>query len=512
MRALQPGDPEKIDKYQLIGVLGQGGMGRVYLGRSPDNVIVAVKVMLPDFANHPQIRERFRREMQAAEVLGSGYTASLVGCDPNAKPPWLATKFIVGGSLEAIVNAGPLDLGAVWWLAFGLVKALTEIHACKIVHRDLKPQNVIMASDGPKVIDFGIALHGGAATRLTTFGMRVGTRGFMSPEQLAGDHEIGYPSDIFSLGVVLVHAATGQLPDRDALGRALWTGPVLPSLPAELQPLVQRCLRSDPANRADLDELLSMVLAAKRDRYQQAEPSFWPQPTADRIEVTADGIRGGLPPTVIKSLPDTKLITMPVPEPVNRTGPSLASPDRVLYPAYRPALSVTSVLDRRPGQMRDATEWAIEGDRHLKDGRYDEAEKAYRASLELDPDNEVVLVDLGRTLCPRGRMREAERAFTKALDVNPRLIAARRNLYLAVYHMGGSMPTARRFGEELREACLAVLAVSADSVEGFANLGDAHYTLGQREAGAAAYEAALQLDSKNPRLQEKYDCAALGRR
>jgi tetratricopeptide (TPR) repeat protein len=184
---------------------------------------------------------------------------------------------------------------------------------------------------------------------------------------------------------------------------------------------------------------------------------------------------------------------------------------KVLYPVYRPAPVVTGVLDRRPGQERDATQWAIEGDLHLRAGRYNDAERAYRASLKLEPEDAVVLVDLGRTLSPLGRMREAEQAFTAALEVNPRLIAARRNRYLTVLHMGGSMQTATRFGNELLEACGAVVTVAADSVDAFANLGDAHYTLAQPMAGAAAYEAALQLDGTNSRLQEKYACAAYGR-
>lgn len=123
----------------------------------------------------------------------------------------------------------------------------------------------------------------------------------------------------------------------------------------------------------------------------------------------------------------------------------------------------------------------------------------------------MVLVDLGRTLYSRGRMKEAERAFTSALAISPRLIAARRNLYLAVHHMGGDVPTAKRLGDELQEACNAVLRLSAADAEEYANLGDAHYTLGQRAEGGAAYEAALRLDSDNPRLQEKYEHAAQAR-
>ena len=531
MESLHPGDPERIDKYQLIGVLGQGGMGRVYLGKSPDNVIVAVKVMKTEFASDSHFVARFRREMQAAEVLGNGYTAALVGCDPEARQPWLATKFIVGGSLGAMVGPTrprvppmPLDAGAVWWLAFGLIKALTEIHECGIVHRDLKPANVIMAHDGPKVIDFGVALSlgnfGSAAARLTGLHGRLGTPPFMSPEQLQYDQEIGPPSDIFSLGIVLVYAATGVVLDRDEYGRILWGSAALRSFPGELLPLIQRCLRTRPEDRAELRELLSIVVEGKRS-YQQAEPSFWPQPTAARVGRVGDEIRQGLPASVAERVVsfsrdeetangDTQPLGPGYPPTKHLTETRRARLNGVLYPAYRPALDGSSVFDRHPGQERDATEWAIEGDRDLSAKRWDEAERAYRASLKLDPKNAVVWVDLGRALCPRGRMQEAERAFARALEISPRLIAARRNIYLAVRHMGGSEPAAKLLAEDLREACLAVLELPAAEAEEYANLGDAHFTLGQRAQGAEAYETALRLDSGNPRLQEKYERAAQG--
>ncbi|HEX3924499.1 MAG TPA: tetratricopeptide repeat protein, partial [Streptosporangiaceae bacterium] len=181
--------------------------------------------------------------------------------------------------------------------------------------------------------------------------------------------------------------------------------------------------------------------------------------------------------------------------------------DGMLCAAYRPRAAGDGVLDRRPGQQRDATEGAVDGDRHLKAGRPAEAERAYRASLRLDQANAVVWVDLGRTLYPQGRMREAERA----LDVDPGLIVARRNRYLAVYTMGGSMHAANLLGEELQEACVAVVERSPTDAAGYANLGDAYCTLSQCGPAALAYQAALRMDPDNPRLSEKYEYAVRAR-
>src|SRR3954470_2524699 len=186
-------------------------MGRVYLGYSPGGRAVAVKIVHPELAGDAEFMARFQREVQAAEAVSGAYTAPVVGAGPNDTPPWLATSFVAGPSLaDLVAGLGPLPEAAVWRLAGGLIEALQAIHAQGLVHRDLKPGNILLAADGPRVIDFGIsrALHGASmtATRVT-----MGTPAYMSPEQAQG-HAVGPPSDVFSLGSVLAFAATGRAP------------------------------------------------------------------------------------------------------------------------------------------------------------------------------------------------------------------------------------------------------------------------------------------------------------
>jgi hypothetical protein len=537
MEPLRTGDRIDIGKYRLIGFLGEGGMGRVYLGKSPEGMLVAVKVIKSAWTADGAFLKRFVNEMKAMAMAGGGYVAEMVDSDAQAGQPWLATRFIPGVTLaEAIWPRGrkgarPLPAGAVWWLASGLIKALQAVHACNIVHRDLKPGNIMLSSYGPRVIDFGVArgLAGSGLSdwRITLPGFAVGTPDFMSPEQRRA-WVVGYPSDVYSLGAVLAAASTGTVPERDSLDCPLWRQAGLPAVPGELRSLVGGCLEWLPENRPSLMELLSAVVDG-RDAYPPTMPSYWPNPTASLVEAAAGEIFTALPagegrPAVTDhngweqwylrherpeppDYPHTKPITVldTVKEPVR---PAIrAGLDGKLCAAYRPKLVGGSVLDRRPGQQRDATEYAIDGDRHLKAGRHAEAERAYRASLGLDPKDAAAWVDLGRTLYPQGRMREAERAFERALDISPELIAARRNLYLAVYTMGGSMHAASLLGEELQEACLAVLDRSPADPAEYANLGDAHCTLRQCGQGALAYQAALRLDPDNPRLNEKYEYA-----
>lgn len=204
-------DPMKIGPYRIVGRLGSGGMGWVYLGRSPAGREVAVKVVRPELAAEGEFRERFAREVAAARVVSGAYTAAVIDADTEADLPWLATMYVPGPSLaEAVRTDGPLPEPQVRRLGAGLVEALQAIHAARVVHRDLKPANVLLASDGPRVIDFGISRVDGAPG-LTQAGIVVGTPPFMSPEQIKGA-QAGPPSDVFSLGGVLVYALTGRAP------------------------------------------------------------------------------------------------------------------------------------------------------------------------------------------------------------------------------------------------------------------------------------------------------------
>ena len=186
LEELQVGDPPQIGPYLLLGRLGAGGMGRVFLGRSPGGRLVAVKVIRAELAGDPGFRARFAREVAAARRVSGVFTAPVVDADPAASLPWLVTGFVNGLSLsEAVHEYGALPVASVLALAAGLVEGLGAVHAAGVVHRDLKPSNVLLAADGPRVIDFGIS-QAVDATQLTRTGAVIGSPAFMSPEQVEG--------------------------------------------------------------------------------------------------------------------------------------------------------------------------------------------------------------------------------------------------------------------------------------------------------------------------------------
>lgn len=265
---LRDGDPRTVGDYRLEGRLGQGGMGVVYRARSLSGRQVAVKVIRPELAGDPAFRQRFRREVTAARQVSGAFTAPVVDADADAEAPWLATLFVSGPSLaERVHGQGPLPAAEVWLLAAGLAEALRDIHRVGLVHRDLKPGNVLLAQDGPRVIDFGIAraVDGADSTALTGTGVVIGTPPFMAPEQFRRG-EVGPAVDVFALGSVLVHAATGHGPfDGDhahAVGfQVVYEDPDLTGLPPELVPLVESCLAKDPADRPTVPDLLTLLAA-----------------------------------------------------------------------------------------------------------------------------------------------------------------------------------------------------------------------------------------------------------
>jgi serine/threonine protein kinase len=231
-------------------------MGVVYLARSPGGRSVAVKSIRPDLAAHPEFRKRFRTEVSAAGTVNGLYTAVLVDADTDGPTPWLATAYVEGPSLAAAVaTCGPLPVRFVLLLAAALAEGLQAIHAVGIAHRDLKPSNVLLAADGPRVIDFGIswALEDVGRERP---GYRFGTPAFMSPEQAAGT-EAGAQSDMFSLGLVLVFAATGRTPFGSAPG--------LSRVPRELRPVIAACLARDPGQRPTPAQLLGQLRTSDLD-------------------------------------------------------------------------------------------------------------------------------------------------------------------------------------------------------------------------------------------------------
>ena len=276
MHELQPTDPQLIRPYRLRGRLGAGGMGQVFLGLSAGGRPVAVKVVRAHLATDPEFRERFRREIAVARKVSGVYTSPVIDADVDGPLPWLATAYVEGPSLaDAVSEHGPMPPRSVLALAAGLAEGLSAIHAAGVVHRDLKPANVLLAEDGPRVIDFGIS-RAVEASALTSTGLVVGSPGFMSPEQAEG-REVGPPSDIFSLGAVLAFAATGQGPlgtgSTPALVyRVVYSPPNLDNLPAGIRPLIERCLAKDPAQRPTATQLLAEAGAARPTTAWLPEP------------------------------------------------------------------------------------------------------------------------------------------------------------------------------------------------------------------------------------------------
>ncbi|MFD9326414.1 serine/threonine-protein kinase [Streptomyces sp. NPDC060065] len=254
MQPLGVDEPTVVGPYRLLGRLGSGGMGRVYLGRSTGGRTVAVKIVHPHFALDEEFRARFRREVEAARRVGGAWTAPVLDADPEAPVPWVATGYAAGPSLAAAVaDAGALPLHSVRVLGAGLAEALSAVHALGLVHRDVKPSNVLLTVDGPLLIDFGIARATDGTASLTSTGVSVGSPGYMSPEQILGKTVAG-PADIFSLGALLVYAATGEPPfpgDSSAslLYKVVHEEPQLGSLEGELRQLVAECLTKDPGER-----------------------------------------------------------------------------------------------------------------------------------------------------------------------------------------------------------------------------------------------------------------------
>jgi len=303
LQELRPTDPRLIGPYRLVGQLGGGGMGRVFLGRSAGGRPVAVKVIRSDLAADPDFRARFRREVAAARKVNGLFTAMVVDADVDAPEPWLATAYVAGPSLaEAVREQGPLPVNSVLALAAGLAESLAAIHAAGVVHRDLKPSNVLLGPDGPCVIDFGIS-RAVEQTSLTRVGFVIGSPGFMSPEQAEG-HEVGPASDIFSLGAVLAFAAIADSPFGSGSTAALvyrivYAPPNLEGVPDEIRPLLERCLAKDPAQRPTASELLAEVEAAEPETgwlpesFTRAFPGGQAQPaerpTPPVVEAPADG-------------------------------------------------------------------------------------------------------------------------------------------------------------------------------------------------------------------------------
>ena len=356
MDPLSEVDPRWIGAYRLQARLGSGGMGRVYLAFSPGGRATAVKVIHPELARDQAFAGRFRREVAAARQVSGAYTAPVIDASGDAEdPPWLATAFVPGPSLADVVAAlGPLPQESLWRLAAGLAEALTVIHSHGLVHRDLKPLNVLLATDGPRVIDFGIS-RALDATTATTTGLIVGSPSFMSPEQAEG-MPVGPASDVFSLGCVLAHAAIGNGPfgagtPASIIYRIVHTQPSLDGISGPIRDLISSCLAKDPAQRATLSELMDVITA----QLASAPPalSFWPSELADWIGAYQAQLASELPSAASSgpdlaapsSLREPTAVVQPQPiteSTITAHRASLlpaASPDEPAEPTAQPAAS-----------------------------------------------------------------------------------------------------------------------------------------------------------------------------
>jgi serine/threonine protein kinase len=287
---LRADDRPEVAGYRLAARLGAGGMGVVYLSHTPGGRPVAIKVVRPELADDPDFRRRFAREIKAARRVRGAYTAELIDADADGAPPWLATLYVPGPSLaEAVARRGPLPVPAVLWLMAGVAEALQAIHAAGVVHRDLKPSNVLLAADGPRVIDFGIALAADG-TSYTATGGTIGTPSFMAPEQASGG-EITAATDVFALGQTAAFAALGRSlygdgPAVNVLYRIVHSEPDLSLLPEPLRPLLARCLAADPAQRATPAQIVEWCrqrLGA--DAQAGGAPAVWADITGPEVVV-----------------------------------------------------------------------------------------------------------------------------------------------------------------------------------------------------------------------------------
>ncbi|OLT21076.1 hypothetical protein BJF78_34760 [Pseudonocardia sp. CNS-139] len=251
MEPLRPSDPARIASYRLIARIGAGGMGQVYLARSPGGRPVALKVIRPDLAGDTEFRDRFVREVTAARAVSGVFTAPVLDADPHGTPAWLATGYVPGIPLdETVTRFGPLPAAPVVTLAAGLAEALAAVHAAGLVHRDVKPSNVMLSADGPKLIDFGIARPTVGAETNTQSGFLIGSPSFLAPEQITGA-DLGPAVDVWALACVLVHALTGRPPftgdgQMAVLFQIVESEPRLDGVPADLLPIVSACLTKAP--------------------------------------------------------------------------------------------------------------------------------------------------------------------------------------------------------------------------------------------------------------------------
>ncbi|MGW3296579.1 serine/threonine protein kinase [Streptomyces xiamenensis] len=286
MEPLGAADPRQVGTYKLLGKLGEGSMGQVYLARSARGRTVAVKLIRNELAGHPDFRRRFQAEIEAATRVGGQWIAPVLDHDSTGEAPWVVTDYIAGPSLHTVVTStyGPLPEHSIRHLASGLTQALRDIHGAGLIHRDLKPSNILITIDGPRVIDFGIAraVESTGGTTMTHAGAIVGSPGFMSPEQ-ARALPVSPASDIFALGSVLTFAATGRSPFgsldstlHTMLLRIVQGEEDLTGVPDRLRPLIEICLSQNPAGRPTPDQIDELLTTSQAPDPRAAQDHWLP--------------------------------------------------------------------------------------------------------------------------------------------------------------------------------------------------------------------------------------------
>ncbi|MBD0695104.1 serine/threonine-protein kinase [Streptomyces sp. CBMA123] len=356
-------DRRELGGYRLLGRLGAGGMGIVYLARSVTGRAAAVKVLRPELLRERGAQERFRREISVVSRIPEAFTAPLLDAEADDNGAWMATAFIPGLSLQQSVNAfGPFPAESLHTLWYGLLRALDSVHAAGVVHRDLKPSNVLLTPRGPRLIDFGISTMDGS-TRQTSTGAIIGTPGYLAPEQVTGQRPVTAEADVFALGAVMSFAATGVPPfDGENLLNVIYNvlhdEPRLSSLPADLEGWVRSCLDKDPAARPTVDGLLGALserqvrTAQRRIALEDWLPDAVSRATLRRAQLVLDLDRPYQPspaePPALPAGPATaETVLQPAPgEPAERLrqdGPSTGlswrrPPDSTLSLLRRPAV------------------------------------------------------------------------------------------------------------------------------------------------------------------------------
>jgi hypothetical protein len=326
VRELRPTDPQQLGRYRIVGRLGEGGMGSVFLADAADGRRVALKVIRGELAHDAEFRRRFRGEVARAKQVPPFCTAEVLDADTEHDPPYLVVEYVDGPSLAQVVEErGPLTPANQHGLAVGMAVALTAIHGAGVIHRDLKPSNVLLAPGSPKVIDFGIARAADGADAQTRTDQVVGTVAYISPERFGPNANTALTpaADIFAWGAVVTYAATGRTPftaDVPAAMavRIMTQPPNLEGLHAPLRELVERALAKDPADRPTARELVDSLLTGAP---VPARPAAFPQ----QPEVLA---AAGISPTLIAP-------TLPAP-PVQPSPPRPAPPRAVVGVPFQP--------------------------------------------------------------------------------------------------------------------------------------------------------------------------------